>query len=150
MRAFKLTPRIMSLAAAAAIACTCTTWSTNHAQAQTKRTGFLAFGMSGIASGHTLRVSAVSVNVAHDVPIELLFLNSEGNVVARSADKLLPGHATFLDVHFPGSPAGNRVQLRALVRWTTDLGADGYVIPTVETIDDATGRTTVLAGDPEG
>jgi hypothetical protein len=150
MRTFKLTPKIVSLAAAAAIACTCTIWLTNRAQAQTKRTGFLAYGMIGIASGQTLRVSTVSVNVGHDVPVELLFLDSQGNVLAHSADKLLPGHAIFLDYRFPGTSSGNRVQVRALVRWTTDLGTDGYVIPAVEVIDDGTGRTVVSEPDPAG
>jgi hypothetical protein len=140
----------MSLVLAAAIACTCTIWFANRAQAQVKRTGFLAFGMIGIASGETLRVSAVSVNVAHDVPVELLLVDSQGNIVAQSADKLLPGHATSLDFHFPGAPVGNRVHVRALVRWTTDLGTDGYVIPSVEMIDDATGRTLVCDPDPAG
>jgi hypothetical protein len=145
--------RITSLAIASALAVISFIWFANRARAQAQAestSGFLAYGIVGITSGQTLRLNAVSVNVGHDVPVELLFLDSQGNVVGRSVDKLTPGHATLLDFRPPSAPALTRKRVRALVRWSTALGTNGYVIPSLEVIDDATGRTTLAWPNPEG
>jgi hypothetical protein len=104
----------------------------------------------GIASGQTARLNVVTVGVNHVVPVELTFLDDRGNVVARIVERLQPGQATALDFHFVPNPRGIRYPIRGLVRWGTQLGSEGYVIPTLEVIDDVTGRTLVLGGDPEG
>jgi hypothetical protein len=144
-----LTSRLRSLAIASAIAVTCTIWFTTHATAQNQRaSGFLAYGMIGITSGQTLRLNAASVNVRREVPVELLFLDTQGNVIGRSAERVLPGHAIFLELPFSPTGTGRRMQVRGLIRWATDLGPEEYVIPTLEVIDDVTGRTTVMDPDP--
>jgi hypothetical protein len=143
--------RFASLAIVAAIALTGSIWFVNRVQAQSDRTAFLAYGMLGITNGQTMRLNAVLVNVDHEVPVELLFLDSQGNVIARSVDKLAPGHATLLDFRLPPGPIATRAQVRAILRWSTNLGSGGYVIPSLELIDDATGRTVVGAfPNPEG
>jgi hypothetical protein len=120
------------------------------AQADERTKGFLAYGIVGITSGQTARLNAATVGVGHDVPVDLIFLDAQGKVVARAAEKLQPGHAAWLDFHFAPSPAGNRFPIRAVVRWgSTPLG-EGYVIPTLEIIDDITGRTLALGADPQG
>ena len=146
----KLTSKRTLLAIGSAIVLTYTTWVTQRVHAQNPRSAFLAYGMVTIASGQTLRLNAVSVNVGHDVGVELFFLDSRGNVAARAATRLAPGQATFLDFRLPGPTAGNRVQVRALVRWAGDLGPEGYIIPSMEATDDATGRVTVLGPDSAG
>jgi hypothetical protein len=143
-----LKSKITSMAVVAAIAITGTVWFTNRAHAQTRgAAGFLASGMVTIVSGQSLRLNAVSVNVVHDVPVELLLFDSQGNVVGRAVQTLAPGHSTSLEFHLPPGPIASRMQVRTIVRWATQLGTDGYIIPTLESVDDATGRTTVLEPD---
>lgn len=146
-----LKSKITSMAIVAAIAITGIVWFAGRALAQTKgATGFLASGIVTIVSGQSLRLNAASVNVGHDVPVELLLLDSQGTVVGRAVQTLPPGHSTSLEFHLPPGPIASRMQVRMLVRWATQLGTDGYIIPTLESVDDVTGRTTVLGGNPEG
>ena len=123
-------------------------WFANRAKAQdTRTTGYLATGIVGITSDQTARINVVTIGVGHDVPVELTFLDDRGNLVGRSVERLAPGRATSLDFHFVPNPRGLRYPLRALVRWGTNLGSEGYVIPTLEVVDDVTGRTQVLYVD---
>ena len=140
--------RMRMLAVALSVAAVGGVWFAHLAKAQEARaSGYLAYGIVGIASGQTARLNAVTVGVRHDVPVELTFLDDQGNVVARTVERLQPGRATSLDMHFVPSPRGNRFPVRGLVRWGTPLGSEGYVIPTLEVIDDITGRTLVLGID---
>lgn len=123
-------------------------WFANRAEAQdTRATGYLATGIVGIVSGQTARINVVTIGVGHDVPVELTFLDDQGNVVGRIVERLQPGRATSLDFHFVPNPRGVRYPLRALVRWGTNLGPEGYVIPTLEVVEDVTGRSQVLGID---
>ena len=137
--------KVASLSMVAVTAAIALLWCVKGGQGQTKVAGYWAWGMMGVATGQTLRFNAVSVDVDHEVPVELLLLDGEANVVARKVDRLKPGHSTYLDFPFPNDGRTNRVQLRALVRWGAGLGKDGYLISSMEVIDDATGRTTVAA-----
>jgi hypothetical protein len=139
------------LAVALSVAAGWAVWSARQAKAQDARaTGYLAYGTVGIASGQTARLNAVTAGVGHDVPVELTFLDDKGNVVGRTVVRLQPGRATSLDYHFIPGISGNRIPVRGLVRWASQLGPEGYVIPSLEIIDDATGRTVFVHPDPEG
>ena len=137
--------KLASLSMAAISLAMGTIWFVKASHAQPKATGYRAWGMMGVATGQTLRFNAASVSVDHEVPVDLIVLDGEANVVGRKIDRLQPGHATFVDVPFPAGARTNRVQLRGLVRWGSDLGREGYLISSIEVIDDATGKTTVLA-----
>jgi hypothetical protein len=131
-------------------------WLTRHAKAQEQPpSSLIAFGMAGIARGQTARLTVATVGIQNAVSLELSFLDSRGTTLARSVETVLPGRAVSLDLHFasvPSTPASelNRHQIRALLKILDQPGRGGYVLPSFEVIDDFTGRTCVLGGDPEG
>jgi hypothetical protein len=76
----------------------------------------------------------------------MVFYDSYGKTLARDAQKLEPGIATFLDLSYAevGDPT-IRVQIRA---WVTVIGDPSICLASLEVFDDETGRTTVFIGDP--
>ena len=62
------------------------------------------------------------------VQVELIFVDSQDNVLLRSTETLMPGHAAFLDLDGatlprdtgPPSAGGNRTQVRAKIRLFED------------------------------
>jgi hypothetical protein len=136
------------------IVAACTIWLTERAKAQDQTVSALyAFGMVGIASGQTARLNVVTAGVENDFTMELLFLDSEAKILLRSVEKVVPGHAVLLDLHYNAIPPpinDRRHQIRALVKFTNQPARKGYILPSLEVIDDITGRTTVLGGNPEG
>lgn len=112
---------------------------------------FFAFGTLGVARGQTARVSVTSVGPRIDVAVEITFVDGQGRTLARRVENVRPGHAVFLDLPFtePADAGGNRLAFHAVVRLARRPDR-GYVIPTLEVIDDVTGATTVLGADPEG
>lgn len=107
------------------------------------------FGMTGITLSQTARLSVVSVDNPDLRParVELLFLDNQGRVLAQSQETLLPGQAALLDLRGVEAARGvNRAQIRAQVRFVDnpDIRVAQKVLPTLEVIDNASGRTTVV------
>ena len=65
-------------------------------------------------------------------------------------ERLIPGKAVFLDLSFDQQPgvAGARLEFYAAVRFDRLRG--GYVIPTLEVLEDATGKSLFMIADPMG
>src|ERR1051325_8616132 len=115
------------------------------------RTDFLAFGVAGITSGQTARFHAVSVGVGEGEHVELMFFDRQGNLLAQSTERLMPGRSASLDFTPPNADVAlGRVEVYAVMRFVNGSPKRGYVIPTVEVMDNATGKTIFLFGDPTG
>src|SRR5437868_14557941 len=99
----------------------------------------LNFGMIGITHEQTARLNVVNWGDGpvpqgdrsgpipdgdRPVQVELIFLDSWDNMLRRSTETLMPGHAAFLDLDGatlprdtgPPSAGGNRTQIRAKIR----------------------------------
>ena len=101
-----------------------------------------AFGMIGITHEQTARLNVNWGDVNPGpcrsrgevdpgpcrVQVELIFVDSQDNVLLRSNETLMPGHAAFLDLDGatlprdtgPPSAGGNRTQVRAKIRLVED------------------------------
>ena len=127
-------------------------WNTWHATAADQgKQEYLAFGQLGIVRGQSARLNVVSVGIGREREVELLFIDQDGNVLERSEQVLAPDHGTSLILPFVEERTrdGRVLQIHALVKWIAPPGRErGYFIPTFEVIDDATGKTTLMAGDP--
>jgi hypothetical protein len=112
---------------------------------------FLAYGVANISPGQTARLHVVTVGIRDAHPAELVIYDRLGNTLALSREDLLPGRAVALDLRFDQggiAVVGNRLEFYAAVRFAKRRG--GYVIPTLEVIEDATGRTVRAIVDPIG
>lgn len=121
----------------------------NVARASASESYSRNFGMTGITLSQTARLSVVSVDNPdlRPVRVELLFLDNQGRVLAQSQETLLPGQAALLDLRGVEAARGvNRAQIRAQVRFVDnpDIRVAQKVLPTLEVIDNASGRTTVV------
>jgi hypothetical protein len=114
------------------------------------KTDFLAFGVSTITTGQTARFHAVSVGVGEAQYIELMLFDGQGNLLARSVERLLPGRSASLDFTPNADVAASRVEVYAVMRFIDGSPKRGYVIPTVEVVDNASGKTIFMSADPEG
>ena len=123
-----------------------------------------AFGMIGITHEQTARLNVVNWGDGpvpqgdrsgpipsgdRPVRVELIFLDSWENVLLRSTETLMPGHAAFLDLDGatlprdtgPPSAGGNRTQIRAKIRLIEDPNlqpvpsGDRNLAATVEVFD---------------
>jgi hypothetical protein len=114
------------------------------------RNEFLAFGLAGITRGQTLRFHVVSIGDPYTATVNLLIYDTEGALLARCEGRILPGHTATLE--FPFVDRGSdRVEFYAVMRFVTGRPCIGYIIPTLEAIDDETGKTLfVLGGDSIG
>jgi hypothetical protein len=125
----------------------------------------ISFGMVGITSGQTLRVSVANTIMPNDanlppgpVRVVLTFRLLNGNLVRnrsgeviRKAVDLERGDATFLDLNYDELPPGPvRLQLRAVVvaqppptndTTQTPPPVGDLIASTVELINNANGRT---------
>ena len=130
----------------------------------------ISFGMVGITQGQTARISVANVIAQNDsnyppgpTRVTIIVINSNGNPFrnrdgspVRKVAMLERGESTFLDFNFDEFPPGPiRLQLRAVVTEqpppTNDSNAlpPGPIVPTVEVITNATGRTVfALSGPP--
>lgn len=104
--------------------------------------------MVGLAKGQTARLNMVNVGNPNISPceVQMVFYDSQGKALARYAQKLEPGMATFLDLRYAeiGDPT-IRVQIRA---WARVIGDPSICLASLEVFDDETGRTTLFLGDP--
>ena len=142
-----------------------------HAQDQTPPpTGDrMSFGMVGITQGQTARINVANVLTQNDpnyppgpTRVVLIFLNNDGQLFRnrdgspiRRAAMLERGQATFLDLNFDEYPPGpTRINLRAVVTVFPPGPIDnalppGPIVPTVEVVNSANGRTVfALSGPP--
>ncbi|HXI90159.1 MAG TPA: hypothetical protein VNO24_09110 [Blastocatellia bacterium] len=129
----------------------------------------ISFGMVGITQGQTARINVANVLTANDpsyppgpTRVVLIFLNSDGQLFRnrdgspiRRVAMLERGQATFLDLNFDEFPPGpTRIHLRAVVTALPPGSTDnalppGPIVPTVEVITNANGRTVfALSGAP--
>ena len=126
-----------------------------------------AFGMIGITHEQTARLNVVNWGDVNPGPcrsrggevdpgpcrvqVELIFVDSQGNVLMRSTESLMPGHAAFLDLDGatlprdtgPPSAGGNRTEIRAKIRLFEDPSiqpvsqGDRNLAATVEVFDNS-------------
>ena len=127
---------------------------TRRAEAQSERSTaepgeFLAFGVLGITPGQTVRLHAVSVGVSDIQDVELLIYDSEGHLLVRSPERLRPGRSATLALPFVARDS-IRLELYAVIRLVNGAPRRGYVIPTLEVVDDATGKSIFTLANPEG
>ena len=79
------------------------------------------------------------------MPVRSLF-DRRGNLLSRSAGKASPGEVVSIIIHYTPEAQGNHTLVGALVRFGKPGGSTrGYVIPSLEVVDDDSGRTTVLS-----
>lgn len=131
-----------------------------------------SFGMLGITSGQTARLSVVNAIPVGPpqipvgppnmpVRVDLMFVDENGNPITAGGQLLHTtvilshGQSAFLDLvgdaipvgppSIPGGPP-NRIQFRALLPNCEHCNR-GFVIPTLEVFDNATGKTSLLMPD---
>ena len=109
--------------------------------------------MVGIVEGQqTARLNVVNwgdpeIKNARPCMVELMFFDSDGEMLAMMMVSLDPGMAMFHDLRFPAGVEG-RFQIRAEVMVMGDKKSCD-VIPSLEVYDNTTMKTEVFWGDPE-
>jgi len=130
-----------------------------RANAQTDQKYFELLSYSlGFAPGETARISVMLRRLANPelppINARIQLLDTEGRVIAQSDEiKVEPGQIRFWDaprnqIPASGEPRTGRLQVRARMVVTTsatDFDPES-VMPTIEIIDDITGRTLHNAG----
>jgi len=124
------------------------------------------FGIVGITSGQTMRINVTSLipPPVNDLPpspirVAMAFRYANGNLarnrktgeVIRKVVDLESGDSAFLEVDYEMLPPGpTRAQLRAVVvvqpppTQDTNLLQDGVCVPSVEVINNSTGKTLFM------
>ena len=113
------------------------------------------FGMFGFIRTQTARLNIVDAGDVQPGPCrraELEFLDSQSNILARSVECLMPGHAVSLALNGNSLESStNRAEIRATVRLEPPGDPDrrtSSLVATVEVFDNATGRTAFLVPLP--
>jgi hypothetical protein len=128
-----------------------------NAQTDQKYIELLSYSL-GFAPGETARISVTLRRLANPelppINARIQLLDTEGRVIAQSDEiKVEPGQIRFWDaprnqIPVPGEPRTGRLQVRTRIVVTasaTDFDPES-VMPTIEIIDGATGRTLHNAG----
>jgi hypothetical protein len=109
------------------------------------------FGSIGATRGQTVRLTSLVVGPSN-IPVEFVFLDAEGNVLAALNDEIMPErfHSFDLNLDTLGRFDG-RLQLRALVKYSVHAEHIDVekLIPSLEVIDNKTGKTTFALDMPE-
>ena len=119
----------------------------------------ISFGMLGVARGQTARLNVTNAGETHGITVHWRFLDSDGEVL-RTQDgqpvqrtmTLEPGHSAFLQINADDFIGRNEVRLNfrplVIVQPPPVDGTQAYppgpTVPTLEVIDNATARTTLL------
>ena len=134
---------VVAFAAAVVGAAAILDQGTSHVAAFNPQPDPPAFGMIGITHEQTARLNVVNWGDGpvpqgdrsgpipdgdRPVQVELIFLDSWDNMLRRSTETLMPGHAAFLDLDGatlprdtgPPSAGGNRTEIRAKIRLFED------------------------------
>ena len=148
-RSTKLFTMVITLAAISVI---WMTWLANRSAARDE-TGeeFLAYGVTSISSGQTARLHMVSVGISDLQIVDLQMFDTAGNLLTHSTDRIVPGSAVSLDLPFSeqSGVTTDRLEFYAVVQFLSPRGRDkGYLIPSLEVIDDITGKTIHIFVDP--
>jgi hypothetical protein len=121
-------------------------WTTSRTSArQTDSVGrTVNFGSIGVARGQTVRITGLAVAPCN-IPAEFVFLDGEGGVIAAQDFHIPPEHFDLIGLK------ADRLQLRGLVKYTVHAEHIDVerLIPTLEIIDNKTGRTTFGWSVPE-
>ena len=106
----------------------------------------------GLATGQTARLTLLNIGDVAIVGPEYRFLNSRGEVLARSTERIvvLPGQFRSFDFDLPNPPPGivdffGRAQIRAGV--IGNPNEKGLRV-SVEVFDNATGKTSFVISPP--
>ena len=143
--------RLASLAATTVLAAVVIV-SISHARLAKADDGdqFLAFGVVHITRGQSLSFHALSIGDPRTETVQLAIYDTQGQLLATSHERLLPGQAATLELPF-GDQVAPRLDLYAVMRFTSGRAPAGYIIPTLGVIDGLTGKTVfVLGGDSVG
>lgn len=106
----------------------------------------------GVADGQYARLAAYFVESESPRPelppgpcrVTMRLLDAAGSTVAESVISLGPGRDAVLDFRPEGLRAGDRATVRAVILAARDTnGLAPRIIPSLEVVDTATGRTTI-------
>jgi len=110
----------------------------------------IEFGMIGGAFGQTARLSLV-YRVDRDeekpppIQVEFIWMNRQGDVIARSLQTVQPGQGVFSDLNLNTLTRANRFEIQPCVRILTDPTRRVEVSGSFEIFDNITGRDSVYA-----
>ena len=115
------------------------------------------FGMFGLTAGQTARLNLVNLEIGEFVPcvrVELSFIDANGNTLMQKVYDIDRGKSAYLDLSGNQFATRGRAQFRAQVRFVDnpDIRDDPFFrncLPTLELVDNATGRTTTFLNPPE-
>jgi hypothetical protein len=104
----------------------------------------LGTGLISLLPGQSVRLAAVNVG-GKSVPVELLVADAQGNVLILCNEFVAPGKAFFDKFTHPGG--ANRLDLYAQVRVRQNVKDIEDLVPSLQIVDDETGRTEhILSG----
>lgn len=124
----------------------------------------VGFGLIGIAEGQSLRVNALNLGNRSSTPatgcdVTMRFLDAKGGVLRESVVRLAVGQGAGLDLRRAQvSDKPGRTSVRAVLLFGSAGGGappgpdarqnlDCNIVPTLELLDDSTGRTTLVMTD---
>jgi hypothetical protein len=142
---------LVFLAGLVAGAAAWTTTGTTSARQEDSVERTVNLGSIGIARGQTVRLIGLAVGPCN-IPVEFVFLDAEGNVLAAGVDEIMPERFHSFDLNFDTLAVKEaRLQLRAVVKYSIHLEHINVekIIPTLEVIDNKTGKTTFAMSVPE-
>jgi hypothetical protein len=111
----------------------------------------IAFGMAGGAFGQSARLNLVyhvegyKRSYAPPIQVEFMWMNRQGDVIARSLQTVLPGQGAFSDINLNSLTRAGRFEIQPCIRILTDPTRRVEVIGSFEIFDNMTGRTSVYA-----
>jgi len=111
----------------------------------------IEFGMIGGAVGQTARLSLVyraekdDPSMPPPIQVEFIWMNQQGDVIARSPQTVQPGHGAFSDINFNSLTRAGRFEVQPCIRILTDPTRRVDVSGSLEIYDNLTGRASIYA-----
>ena len=131
------------------IVITCVCFTGYRAARAEDKVEFLAYGVISVTNAQTAHFQVVSVGVVEIEPVELTFYDQFGNLLTQSSERLLPGRSASLNFT-PNQEVVHRMEVYPVLRFINGKPKRGYVIPSLEVIEDSTGRAIFIVANPEG